>query len=92
MPANLLALPAVPVLLWIGLAAGLVAPFAPSAAAALAATGRLPGEYLLWVARFGAAVDARTQPYEAPLAAALAVLVALALGRLVRLRLVRARA
>jgi competence protein ComEC len=91
-PANLLALPAVPVLLWIGLAAGLVAPFAPSAATALAATGRLPGEYLLWVARFGATVDARTQPYEAPLAAALAVLVALALGRLVRLRLVRARA
>ncbi len=90
-PANLLALPAVPALLWIGLAAGLVAPVAPSAAAALAATGRLPGEYLLWTAHFGAAVDARTQPYEAPLAAALAVLLLLALGRFVRLTLVRAR-
>ena len=68
-------------LLWVGLAAGLVAPFAPSAAAALAGDGgRLPGEYLLWVAHFGAAVDARTQPYEAPLAAALAVLVVLALA------------
>ena len=69
-PANLLALPAVPLLLWVGLAAGSVAPFAPSAAAALAATGRLPGEYLLWTAHFGAAIDARTQPYEAPLAVA----------------------
>ncbi len=77
-PANLLALPAVPALLWIGLASGLVAPFAPSAAAALAATGRLPGEYLLGVARLGAALDARTQPYEAPLAAALGVLLLLA--------------
>ncbi len=83
-PANLLALPAVPALLWIGLAAGLVAPFAPSAAAALAATGRLPGEYLLGVARLGAAVDARTQPYEAPLAAALGVLLVLALAAIVR--------
>jgi competence protein ComEC len=91
-PANLLALPAVPLLLWVGLAAGIVAPFSPSAAGALAATGRLPGEYLLWTAHFGAAVDARTQPYEAPLAAALAVLVVLALGRLVKRRLVRARA
>ena len=81
-----------PLLLWVGLAAGIVAPFSPSAAGAMAATGRLPGEYLLWTAHFGAAVDARTQPYEASLAAALAVLVVLALGRLVRLRLVRARA
>ena len=32
-PANVLALPAVPALLWIGLAAGIVAPFSPSAAA-----------------------------------------------------------
>jgi competence protein ComEC len=78
-PANLLALPAVPALLWIGLASGMVAPFAPSAAAALASTGRLPGEYLLGVARLGAAVDARTQPYEAPLAAALAALLLCAL-------------
>ena len=83
-PANLLALPAVPALLWIGLAAGLVAPFAPSAAAALAATGRLPGEYLLGVARLGAALDARTQPYEAPLAAALGVLCLLALAGFAR--------
>ena len=77
-PANVLALPAVPALLWIGLAAGLVAPFSPSAAASVAATGRLPGEYLLGVARFGAALDARTQAYEAPVAAALAVLLTLA--------------
>jgi competence protein ComEC len=77
-PANLLALPAVPALLWIGLAAGLVAPFAPSAAAALAATGRLPGEYLMGVARLGAALDARTQAYETPLAVALIGLVVLA--------------
>jgi competence protein ComEC len=76
-PANVLALPAVPALLWIGLAAGLVAPLSPSAAASVAATGRLPGEYLLGVARFGAALDARTQAYEAPVAAALAVLLAL---------------
>ena len=83
-PANLVALPAVPALLWIGLAAGLVAPFAPSAAAALAATGRLPGEYLLGVARLGAALDARTQAYEAPLAVALAALLTLALLRAAR--------
>lgn len=88
-PANLLALPAVPALLWIGLAAGLLAPVAPSAAAALAATGRLPGEYLLGVARLGAALDARTQPYELPLAVALMTLLALAAARAVRARLTR---
>ena len=78
-PANVLALPAVPALLWIGLAAGLVAPCSASAAASIAAAGRLPGEYLLGVARFGAALDARTQTYELPVAAALLTLVALAL-------------
>ncbi len=85
-PANVLALPAVPALLWIGLAAGLVAPLSPSAASAIAATGRLPGEYLLGVARFGAALDARTQPYEVPVAAALVVLLLLAVLHLVRRR------
>ncbi|MDX6377411.1 MAG: hypothetical protein QOE98_1714, partial [Gaiellaceae bacterium] len=52
--------------------------------------GRLPGEYLLWVARFGAAVDARTQAYETPLAAALAVLVVLVVGGAVRRALIGA--
>ena len=88
-PANVLALPAVPALLWIGLAAGLVAPFSPSAAASVASTGRLPGEYLLGVARFGAALDARTQAYEAPVAAALTVLLAWALLAGARRRLGR---
>jgi competence protein ComEC len=86
-PANVLALPAVPALLWLGLAAGLVAPLSPSAAAAVAATARLPGEYLLGVARFGAALDARTQPYEVPVAAALAVLLAWLVLDVVRRRI-----
>ncbi len=80
-PANLLALPAVPLLLWTGLASGMAAPFAPGAAAGLAAAGRVPGEYLLAVAYAGEAVDARTRALELPLAVALAVLLGYALLR-----------
>jgi competence protein ComEC len=73
-PANLLALPSVPVLLWIGLAAAAVAPVAPAAAAAIAGTAWWPAAYLLGVARVGARLDAATGAYEVPVAVALVLL------------------
>ncbi len=82
-PANLVALPAVPVLLFVGLVAAGLAPFAPGAAVVVSAAARPAGAYLLEVARAGAWLDARTVALELPLVAALSVL---ALGALLRRR------
>lgn len=95
-PANLLALPAIPPLLAVGGLVAVLVPVAPGAAAAVATLGRLPGLYLLWVAHVGAGLDRRASGVvdaavvralvEAGLAAGAAVVVAMAgrAGRLVR--------
>jgi competence protein ComEC len=57
LPANLAALPAVAPLLFIGLAATLVHPLSPVAAAPLALAASALGDYLVLVARLGAWLD-----------------------------------
>ncbi len=58
LPANLVALPAVAPLLFIGIAATLVHPLSPVAATPLALAASVLGDYLVVVARFGAWLDA----------------------------------
>jgi competence protein ComEC len=58
LPANLLALPAVAPLLFIGIAATLVHPLSPIAATPLALAAGVLGDYLVLVAQFGAWLDA----------------------------------
>jgi competence protein ComEC len=57
LPANLLAIPAVAPLLWIGIAATLVHPLSPAAALPLALAASALGSYLVAVARLGAWLD-----------------------------------
>jgi competence protein ComEC len=80
-PANLAALPSAPLLLWIGLLAATIAPLSPDAAATVAASARVPADYLLAVARAGAWLDERTAALEPPLVAGLACVAGLLLYR-----------
>jgi competence protein ComEC len=57
LPANVLAIPAVAPLLWIGIAATLVHPLSPAAALPLALAASALGAYLVAVARLGAWLD-----------------------------------
>ena len=61
-PANLLALPAVPALLWMGLAAGAVAPFAPSARRRNGRHGPAARETCCGRGKFGAASTPAPRP------------------------------
>ena len=86
LPANLIALPAAALLLWIGVAAVLVAPLLPAAGAWLAWCAHALGGYLLGAARLGAFIDARGG------AIAAVLLAAVGLVAMHRLRGVRALA
>lgn len=67
LPANVLAAPAVPVVMWMGMVSAAVAQCWPSAGAALAGLAALPLAFILWVARTGASLPAAQ--VAAPLAA-----------------------
>jgi competence protein ComEC len=58
-PANVLAMPAVPPILWLAVAAAVLHPLVPTAALALAGAARWPAVYLLEAARIGGRLDAR---------------------------------
>jgi len=60
-PANLLAAPAVPAILWLGVLAAALDPVLPVAAAGCAALARYPCLYLYAVAELGAWIDAQVR-------------------------------
>ena len=66
-PANVLAAPSVPPILWLGVLAAALDPFLPVASDGCAALARYPCLYLLEIARLGAWLDARLAPHALPL-------------------------
>ena len=80
LPANLLAAPAVPLSVWLGLATALLAPIAPAASAGLAWCAQWPAAWILQCAWLGAALAAATPGWLLPLLASAAAAL-LALGR-----------
>lgn len=74
-PANLVAMPAVPLVLWLGLGASLIYPLAPALGVALAELARVPAWWVLQTATWGAALD-RSVPWPVGLVLALAIVCA----------------
>lgn len=71
-PANLVAMPAVPIVLWLGLGASLLYPVAPALGVALAEIARVPAWWVLWTATWGATLD-RSVPWPVGFVLALAI-------------------
>ena len=66
LPANLLAVPAVAPVMWLGMLAAGSEPIAPGAAAAINAVARFPLAYLGWLAHAAAAAPAAAVPLRIP--------------------------
>ncbi|HEU4976781.1 MAG TPA: ComEC/Rec2 family competence protein [Baekduia sp.] len=81
LPANVVAAPAVPVVMWLGMVAAAAAQLSLPLASSIAAIAALPLAFLLWLARAAAAVPA------AQVAAPTAVVAVVALGASVALAL-----
>jgi competence protein ComEC len=65
-PANLLAMPAVPLVLWLGLGASFLYPVAPALGVGLAEVAALPAWWVLQSATWGAALDRRAPTLAGP--------------------------